>query len=119
MLGAALLWPIFKKRLSFARLYRYSLLGYLLSGLLDACTSYGTHLLWPFSDARVAWHLISVIDPLFTGALLLGLAAERLRAGGARPGGALSRVRVFTTRACAGNRPGTCAIARARSDGGC
>lgn len=75
LIAALGLHPILKRRLSFARLYRYSLLGYMLSGLLDACTSYGTHLLWPFSDARIAWNLVSVIDPIFTGALVFGLAA--------------------------------------------
>ena len=34
--------------------------------LLDACTSYGTQLLWPFSDVRISWNNISVIDPLLT-----------------------------------------------------
>ncbi|MFO7604425.1 MAG: metal-dependent hydrolase, partial [Gammaproteobacteria bacterium] len=33
--------------------------------------SYGTHLLWPFSDERIAWHIISIIDPVFTLVLLL------------------------------------------------
>jgi inner membrane protein len=35
-------------------------------GLCDTWTSYGTHLLWPFSERRESWDLISVIDPLFT-----------------------------------------------------
>ena len=42
-----------------------------MSGVIDACTSYGTHLFWPFSDERVAWHVISIVDPLFTSILLL------------------------------------------------
>jgi inner membrane protein len=49
-------------------------LGIATHGLLDACTSYGTSLLWPLSDARVAWHIIGIVDPLFTGALLIGVA---------------------------------------------
>ena len=49
-------------------------LGYATHGVLDACTTYGTLLFWPFSHQRVAWNLISIIDPLFTGALLVGLA---------------------------------------------
>lgn len=48
-------------------------LGYASHGLLDASTTYGTLLLWPFSDRRVAWNWISIVDPLFTGMLLLGL----------------------------------------------
>ena len=35
-------------------------------GLLDACTSYGTQLFWPFSDERVSWNNVSIVDPLFT-----------------------------------------------------
>lgn len=57
-------------RLPFPRLYAYSFLGYATAGLLDACTSYGTLLLWPFSHARIAWNNISIIDPLFTGPLI-------------------------------------------------
>lgn len=34
--------------------------------ILDSCTAYGTQLWQPFSDTRVAWHNISVVDPLFT-----------------------------------------------------
>lgn len=41
--------------------------------LLDACTSYGTCLLWPVSDRRISWDIIAVIDPAFTLPLVLGL----------------------------------------------
>lgn len=57
--------------LSFTRVYLYSLAGYATHGLLDSCTSYGTQLFWPFSDTRVAWNNISIIDPLFTLPLLV------------------------------------------------
>jgi inner membrane protein len=54
-------------------------LGYATHGLLDAGTSYGTQLFWPFSSYRVSWDIVSVIDPIFTVALLIGviLAARR------------------------------------------
>lgn len=42
-------------------------------GLLDAFTSYGTLLLWPFSRMRIGWDWIAIIDPLFTFSLLVGL----------------------------------------------
>jgi len=45
----------------------------LTHGLLDSATSYGTLLLWPWSDQRVAWDLISIVDPIFTGALMIGV----------------------------------------------
>jgi len=76
LIAALLLWPFLRKRLPFARLYLFALLGYCLSGVLDAFTSYGTHLLWPLSDVRVAWNTISVLDPAFTLILLVaGMAA--------------------------------------------
>ena len=74
LLAALVLWPLLRTRLVFARLYLYALLGYCLSGFLDACTSYGTHVLWPLSDARTAFSIISIVDPLFTLALLVPLA---------------------------------------------
>src|SRR5690606_33764534 len=48
----------------------WATLGFATHGLLDACTSYGTRLLWPFSELRVAWDLVSVIDALVTLPLL-------------------------------------------------
>lgn len=49
------------------------LLAYVSHCLLDAATSYGTQLFWPFSNARAGWDLISIVDPIFTLALLFGL----------------------------------------------
>lgn len=57
--------------LSFKHTYLFSFVGYATHALLDACTTYGTQLLWPFSDARIAWNNVSVVDPLFTLPLLL------------------------------------------------
>ncbi len=56
----------FLKILSFFENYYFAILGYATHGLLDACTSYGTQLLWPFSNERYAWNNISIIDPLLT-----------------------------------------------------
>ena len=76
-LGAAiamlLLWPFVHRHVSGKRLYLFCLAGYSMSGVLDACTSYGTHLFWPFSDARLALNIISIIDPVFTLVLLVTL----------------------------------------------
>ena len=72
LIASLLLWPLLRKRLTFKRIYCYALLGYATAGLLDACTSYGTHLLWPFSDTRIAWSIIAIIDPVFS--LLLAIA---------------------------------------------
>jgi len=46
--------------------------------LLDACTSYGTQFLVPFSRHRFGWDFISIIDPVFTVALLAGLVTNAL-----------------------------------------
>lgn len=64
-------------KLSLRQTVLFCTLGFATHALLDACTSYGTMLLWPFSDERFAWSIISVIDPLFSGpvALLVLLAA--------------------------------------------
>jgi inner membrane protein len=72
---ALALWPFFRKRVSFGLLYLWCFLGYASHGLLDACTSYGTYLFWPFSDTRVALNWISVVDPLYTVPLLMLLSA--------------------------------------------
>lgn len=61
----ALYWP-FRRRVRFAQTYLFCLLGYASHGILDACTTYGTQLFWPFSDMRIAWNNVSVVDPLFT-----------------------------------------------------
>ncbi len=68
MLCALFLHALFGRRagLSFKQSYIYCTLGYATHALLDACTTYGTMLFWPFSDMRVAWNTISIIDPLFT-----------------------------------------------------
>jgi inner membrane protein len=60
--------------------YLACLMGYATHGLLDACTSYGTQLLWPFSDVRIAWDTMSIVDPLFTLPLLVFvIAASRVK----------------------------------------
>jgi inner membrane protein len=74
LLVSAVLWPFLRRRLPFARLYLFALLGYSLSGFLDTCTSYGTYLLWPFVNERIAFHIIGVLDPLFTLLLLAAVA---------------------------------------------
>ena len=48
-------------------------IGCATHGLLDTCTSYGTFLLWPFVDGRLAWDIINIIDPLFTLVLAVGV----------------------------------------------
>tara|TARA_R110000823_G_scaffold132777_8_gene261341 strand:+ start:30855 stop:31859 length:1005 start_codon:yes stop_codon:yes gene_type:complete len=68
-----------RRGLQFRQSWLFCTLGYATHALLDACTTYGTMLFWPFSNARIAWNTISIIDPLFSLPLLAGiiLAATR------------------------------------------
>ncbi len=86
---ALLLHPIARRLsengISARRTFLYCIAGYATHPFLDACTSYGTQLLWPFSDMRVAWGNISIVDPLFTIPLVfLVIAASFSKMGYAR-----------------------------------
>ena len=71
LVATLLLWWVMKKYLTLKEIYLYSLAGYATAGILDAFTSYGTQLLWPFLETRFAWNIISVVDPIVTGGLIL------------------------------------------------
>lgn len=73
LVAAILLWPFLRRRLAFGRLYLFALLGYALAGFLDMCTSYGTHWLWPLVEGRLAFNIISIVDPVFTAILVTAL----------------------------------------------
>lgn len=51
------------------------ILAYASHSLLDAATTYGTQLFWPFSRLRVGLDIISIVDPIFTAAVLAGAIA--------------------------------------------
>jgi len=51
------------------------IVAYASHSLLDAATTYGTQLLWPFSRHRVGLDVISIIDPIFTLIVLAGVIA--------------------------------------------
>lgn len=86
LIATALCWLIVRKKLSLQETYLYSLLGSATAGLADTFTSYGVQLLWPFTDERFAWNIISVFDPLFTLGIIivLGLALFKKNARYAR-----------------------------------
>ena len=88
LLVALAFWPFLRGRLGLFEIWAFAAVGMLSAGLLDACTSFGTHLLWPFSDDRIAWNLIAIIDPLFSLVLAAGLvlAWRRKSAIAARAG---------------------------------
>ncbi len=76
LLVAVLLWWFMRKHLDFREIYLFSLIGYATHGMIDAVTSYGTELMWPFLDTRYSWNLVSIVDPVLTvGLLLLGAVA--------------------------------------------
>jgi inner membrane protein len=64
----------------------YCTLGYATHAVLDACTSYGTQLFWPFSNVRIAWNSMSIIDPIYTVPIIVGvlMAAIKKQPGIAR-----------------------------------
>lgn len=79
IVATALHW-LARHKFTFKQTYLVCLIGYATHGLLDACTTYGTQLFWPFSDMRVAWNNVSVVDPGFTLPLLIFVvAASRTR----------------------------------------
>jgi inner membrane protein len=71
-----------ERRAKAGAVYATAVAGWATHAPLDACTSYGTQLLWPFSDLRVAWNVVSIVDPVITLPLILGvvLAAWSRRA---------------------------------------
>ncbi len=66
LICALVFYPFAKVQLSFKQVYLFAFLGFATHGLLDACTSYGTQLFWPFSNQRIGWNTVSIIDPFFT-----------------------------------------------------
>ncbi|MCH8529418.1 MAG: metal-dependent hydrolase [Saccharospirillum sp.] len=79
LIAALLLWPLLRRKSPFRELLLFTTAGYATHALLDACTSYGTHLFGPFSNSAVAWNLISVVDPVATLILLVGFGVALAR----------------------------------------
>ncbi|MCK5723952.1 MAG: metal-dependent hydrolase [Gammaproteobacteria bacterium] len=73
LLCTLVLYPFIKNKLTFSQIYLFSFLGFATHGLLDACTSYGTQLFWPFSDQRISWGIVSIVDPFFTIPIVIGI----------------------------------------------
>jgi inner membrane protein len=76
---SVLYWALFERRYKkseaflLREIFLVSLIAYATHGFLDAATSYGTLLFWPFSYRRIAWDSIAIIDPVFTGLLFVSL----------------------------------------------
>ena len=78
LLGAFLIAYILQrtkwtKKVSYFRLWIFAWLALFTHILLDTFTAYGTQLFLPFSDERVGFDSINVVDPIYTIPLLLGL----------------------------------------------
>ena len=73
LIVAAFFWLLFYRKQPFSPIFLYATAGYATHGLIDSCTSYGTQLFWPFTDYRVAWDLIGIIDFFVTIPLLIGI----------------------------------------------
>lgn len=66
------------KELSFSRSYFMTFFCLFTHVLLDSFTTYGTQLLLPFSDWRVSFDSINIIDPFYTVPLIIGLLLSLL-----------------------------------------
>jgi len=84
-LVVALLFARFGKWKDAKRLFLLALLGQVSHVVLDLLNAYGTQVLQPFSDARLSLDLLFVVDLLFSGIVIAGIALSRGgRAGRAR-----------------------------------
>ena len=78
LLGAFLIAYILQRikwtrEVTYFRLWIFTWLALLTHILLDTFTAYGTQLFLPFSNKRVGFDSINVVDPVYTIPLLLGL----------------------------------------------
>ncbi len=78
-LVAAMVLAMWLKRISWTKkvsrlaLFSFSFLALITHVLLDVFTPYGTQLFLPFNNARVTLDNITVIDPVYTIPILIGL----------------------------------------------
>jgi inner membrane protein len=61
------------KEIDKKRIWLFNFLVLFTHVLLDAFTTYGTQLFLPFSDYRVSFDSINIVDPFYTVPLLIGL----------------------------------------------
>jgi len=62
------------KQCTFPRLLLFTWLALFTHMLLDAFTAYGTQLFLPFSDYRVSFDSMNIVDPVYTLPLFIGLS---------------------------------------------
>ena len=76
-LVVALLFYRFGKWKEAKKLYLLTLVGQLSHIALDLITSYGTQIFQPFSDTRVSFDLLFIVDLVFTGIVVGGIWLSR------------------------------------------
>jgi inner membrane protein len=59
--------------IAYTRLWLFAFLALFTHIMLDAFTAYGTQLFLPFSDYRVSFDSITIVDPVYSVPLLIGL----------------------------------------------
>ncbi|WP_104204450.1 metal-dependent hydrolase [Billgrantia saliphila] len=70
--------------ISFGHWWAFFLLCLVTHPLLDALTTYGTQIWWPFDVRPSAWPVVFIIDPLYTLPLLVGVGASLVTGDGHR-----------------------------------
>lgn len=61
------------KEVAITKLWLFSFLALFTHVLLDAFTTYGTQLFLPFTDWRVSFDSINIVDPVYTLPLIIGV----------------------------------------------
>jgi inner membrane protein len=79
LIVALILWIFYRRRYGFGWIYLAAAVGFATHGLLDAFTSYGTVLYWPFSSERIFWDILPIVDPVVTLFLLAGFLGSLWR----------------------------------------
>ncbi len=80
----ALLFARYGKLKDRRAVFLLALLGQFSHVALDLLNSYGTQILQPFTDARFALDILFVVDLVFTGIILAGIALSRVNPARAR-----------------------------------
>ncbi len=69
----ALISRIHRGKVSFREASWLAFLAYATHILLDCFTTYGTQVFAPFSDYKVSWNAIFIVDPFYTVPLIVGV----------------------------------------------
>jgi inner membrane protein len=118
LIAAGVVWLIVRRRTALPQLYWPALAGYVSALLLDACTSYGTQLLWPFTDTRFAASVVAVVDPVVVMLLLIGVIVA-FRSAAAKPARfAVALVLVYLSAGWVQRERAESLVARAAADRG-